>query len=110
MPYVPARGDAVWLDFSPQSGHEQAGHRPAIVLTQSNFNSNKWAVCCPITNSVKGYPFEVLIPAGLLVSGAILVDQVKSQDWRSRNAKFICKLPPETVRAVFDMLALFLTP
>jgi mRNA interferase MazF len=108
--YVPARGDAIWLDFSPQSGHEQAGHRPAFVVTQANFNSKGFAVCCPITSKVKGYSFEVVIPVGLAVSGAILVDQVKSHDWRSRNAEFICKLPPQTRKAVFDMLALFMSP
>ena len=89
--YVPNRGDVVWIDFNPQTGHEQAGRRPAIVLSPSAYNGKVGlAILCPITNQAKGYPFEVPIPTGLAVKGVILADQVKSLDWQSRNAQFIC--------------------
>ena len=90
MAYVPKRGDAIWINFNPQAGHEQAGRRPAIVLSPQSYNG-KVGLCllCPITNQTKGYPFEVLIPAGLGVTGVILSDQGKSLDWRVRNAEFI---------------------
>lgn len=94
MAYVPERGDAVWINFNPQAGHEQAGRRPAIVLSPRSYNG-KVGLCllCPITNQVKGYPFEVLIPAGLGVKGVVLSDQAKSLDWRVRNVEFITDLP-----------------
>ncbi len=94
MAYVPDRGDAVWLDFNPQAGHEQAGRRPAIVLSPAGYNRKVGlAILCPITNQIKGYPFEVLIPDGLRVSGCVLSDQVKNLDWKSRRASLITKLP-----------------
>jgi mRNA interferase MazF len=87
--YVPAAGDLVWLEFNPQAGHEQAGHRPAIVLSRKEYNRKTGlAVFCPITSKIKGYPFEVLV-AGQKISGAVLADQVKSFDWKFRKAKFI---------------------
>ena len=105
MAYVPERGDAVWLELTPQAGHEQAGHRPALVLSPSAYNRKVGlAILCPITTQVKGYPFEVVIPEGLSVKGAILSDQIKSLDWRVRHAKFICSLPRETVRDVLFKL------
>jgi mRNA interferase MazF len=105
MPYVPERGDAVWLSFNPQAGHEQAGHRPALVLSPAAYNGRVGlAILCPITTQIKGYPFEVLIPDGLAVSGAVLSDQVKSLDWRARNAQFICTLPGEVVEEVRQKL------
>jgi mRNA interferase MazF len=111
MPYVPERGDAVWLVFSPQAGHEQAGHRPAIVLSPTNYNSRVGlAILCPITTQIKGYPFEVVLPAGLAVTGAILSDQVKSLNWRARNATFICRLPAATVATVLQKLNTLLAP
>ena len=82
---VPEKGDLVYLNFSPQAGNEQAGHRPAIVLSPKLFNSWKFAIVCPITNQAKGYPFEVPIPEGLTISGVILADQVRSVDWRARS-------------------------
>ena len=92
--YVPDRGDVVWLAFTPQAGREQAGRRPAVVLTPARYNDKAGlAICCPITSQVKGYPFEVALPAGLPVSGVILADQVKSLDWRSRRATRIARLP-----------------
>ena len=84
--YVPDAGDIVWLQFTPQSGHEQAGHRPALVLSPSSYNrKTSLMVCCPITTQVKGYPFEVLLEG--TPPSAVLADQVKSLDWRARRAK-----------------------
>lgn len=79
--YIPQRGDVVWINFNPQAGHEQAGHRPAVVLSPGMYNDKTHlAILCPITNRVKGYPFEVAIPVGLEVKGVILADQIKSMD------------------------------
>lgn len=92
--YVPERGDVVWLSLDPQTGHEQAGRRPCLVLSSIEYNSKVGlALFCPITNQIKGYPFEVVLPGEQKVSGAILSDQVKSLDWRSRKIELICKLP-----------------
>jgi mRNA interferase MazF len=92
--YVPNRGDAIWISFDPRVGHEQAGRRPAVVLSPEEYNGKVGlAILCPITNQVKGYPFEVVIPAGHKVGGAVLADQTKSLDWRARKAEFICTLP-----------------
>ena len=105
MTYVPERGDAVWLDFNPQAGHEQAGRRPALVLSPAPYNRKVGlALFCPITNAVKGYPFEVMIPKGKKVSGVILSDQVKSLDWQSRNVDLITRLPDKTVDEVMKKL------
>ena len=84
--YVPDAGDIVWLNFTPQAGHEQAGHRPALVLSPASYNEKtSLLVCCPLTTQIKNYPFEVLI--GGSPASAVLADQVKSLDWRSRNAR-----------------------
>jgi mRNA interferase MazF len=83
--YVPDAGDIVWLQFDPQAGHEQAGHRPAVVLSPSSYNGRAGMIlCCPTTTRIKGYPFEVAL-AGTPPS-VVLADQVKSQDWRARKA------------------------
>lgn len=96
--YVPDRGDIVWLTFDPQAGREQAGRRPAMVVSPRPYNQKtSLAVFCPITSQVKGYPFEVPIPGGCSVSGVILSDQVKSLDWKARDVEFLCELPEETV-------------
>jgi mRNA interferase MazF len=85
-PYVPDAGDIVWLEFSPQRGHEQAGRRPAVVLSPVDYNrKTSLMICCPMTTHIKGYPFEVLIPRSTKAS-AVLSDQVKSLDWRVRGA------------------------
>jgi mRNA interferase MazF len=92
--YVPDRGDVVWLKFSPQAGHEQAGRRPAVVLSPAAYNGKAGlALLCPITSQVKGYPFEVDIPSNKNVSGVVLSDQIKSVDWRARKAKRFATLP-----------------
>ncbi len=84
-PYVPAMGDVVWLRFDPQAGHEQAGHRPALVLTPSRYNGARgMMVCCPMTSKIKGYVFEVVVTQ--TPPSAVLADQVKSLDWRARGA------------------------
>jgi mRNA interferase MazF len=103
MAYVPERGDLVWLTFNPQAGHEQSGRRPALVLSPAAYNGRVGlALCCPITSQVKGYPFEVAIPQGLSVSGVILADQVKSLDWRVREAEKITALPDLITRDVLS--------
>src|SRR5437868_1986012 len=94
MAYVPKRADAIWLTFDPQAGHEQAGRRPALVLTPQFYNENSGLlICCPITSKVKGYPFEVKIPDGHGITGVVLADQIKSVDWQARRAEFIVTLP-----------------
>ena len=101
--YVSKRGDAVWSNFNPQTGHEQAGHRPEVVLSPEAYNTKTGlAIFCPITNQVKGYPFEVALPAGLKVSGVVLSDQLKSLDWRARNVTLICPLPVATMDLVLQ--------
>ena len=105
MAYIPNRGDIVWVTFNPQAGHEQAGRRPALVLSPAAYNGKVGlAILCPITSQIKGYPFEVIIPAGLKIGGAILSDQVKSLDWKARQAKFVSKLPAATMAEVLDKL------
>ena len=108
-PYITDCGDAVWITLNPQAGHEQAGRRPAVVLSPKSYNG-KVGLCilCPVTNQIKEYPFEVVIPAGLPVEGVILSDQVKSLDWRIRNAELICSLPDETVDEVLQKLGTLL--
>jgi len=107
--YIPDRGDAVWITLNPQAGHEQAGRRPAVVLSPSAYNGKVGlAILCPITNQIKGYPFEVIIPPGPAIRGAILADQVKSLDWRARKTELICKLPTGTVGEVLLKLGTLL--
>lgn len=108
--YVPKRGDAVWLDFDPQAGHEQSGRRPAVVLSPRAYNAKVGlAIVCPITSHQKGYPFEVAIPAKLSVKGVVLSDQLKSLDWQVRNAELICALPAETVGEILNKVAVLLS-
>ena len=99
--WVPDRGDVVWLHFSPQRGHEQAGRRPALVISPRSYNQRVGlALFCPITSKIKSYPFEVLLPEGLDVAGAILSDQIKSLDWRARQASQVGKVPVEVMDEV----------
>ena len=108
-PYVPERGDVVWINLHPQAGHEQGGRRPALVLSPASYNGKVGlALLCPITSQVKGYPFEVALPMGLPVSGVILSDQAKSLDWRARNVERICSLPPALVANVLAKLGTLL--
>jgi len=85
MDYIPEAGDIVWLDFDPQSGHEQAGHRPALVISPATYNGRTGLMlCCPVTSQIKNYPFEVVISGAR--RNVALADQIKSLDWRARNA------------------------
>jgi len=98
--YVPDRGDLVWLEFTPQTGSEQAGRRPALVISPKAYNAKVGlALFCPVTSRVKGYPFEVTLPEGCGVIGVVLADQLKSLDWRARKAKLI-------ERASYELLAM----
>ena len=104
-PGVPKRGDAIIINFDPKSGTEQAGRRPALLLSPSAYNDIVGlAIVCPITRQAKGYPFEVDIPTGLDVDGVILADHVKSLDWRARKANVVCQLPTKTVNEVLEKL------
>ena len=85
--YVPDSGDVVWLEFDPQAGHEQAGHRPALVVSPASYNGKTGLmVCCPMSTKINGHPFEVVTQVDGLDS-AVLTDQIKSLDWRARHAK-----------------------
>lgn len=107
--YCPKRGDVVWISFNPQAGHEQADHRPALVLSPRSYNRKVGLVIlCPLTNQIKGYPFEVRIPEGLKASGAVLSDQVKSMDWRARGASLLCRAPEGTVWEVLSKVGTLL--
>jgi len=109
--YVPCRGDLVWLQFNPQAGHEQAGHRPALVVSPLSYNRRVGlAICCPVTSQVKGYPFEVLLPQGLRVDGAILSDQIKSLDWRVRKAKRIGTVPADVLQETIGKILALVDP
>lgn len=108
--YVPERGDVIWLRFDPQAGHEQAGRRPAVVLSLRQYNERaQLCLVAPITTKVKDYPFEVVLPSGLDVRGAVLSDQIKSLDWRAREAAFICALPGPPLKSVLQRAQLLLS-
>lgn len=107
--YVPRRGDLVWIHFDPQTGHEQPGRRPALVLSPGSYNERVGlAIFCPVTSQAKKYPFEVDLHSEGDVSGVILSDQVKSLDWRARRADLIESLPPEVTDEVLQKLATLL--
>lgn len=100
-PWVPERGDVIWLEFDPQAGREQAGRRPAVVLSPSSYNAATGrALCVPISTKVKGYPFEVAMPAGFPVQGVAFADQLKCLDWRARHAEPVAALPGGTLAAL----------
>jgi mRNA interferase MazF len=97
MSYVPNRGDIVWMNFTPQAGHEQKGTRPVLILSPEKYNRKTGlAVCCPITSNAKGYPFEVVV-SGEKISGVALSDHLKNLDWKIRKAKFIERASQEAV-------------
>ena len=103
--YVPDSGDFIWLTFDPQTGREQRGRRPALVLSPRLYNSKAGlAIACPVTSQVKGYPFEVIIPRDSKVSGAVLCDHVKSLDWKERRAEFAGKAPEAILEDVRERL------
>ncbi len=104
--WVPNRGDLIWLQFNPQAGHEQSGRRPALVVSPQVYNEKVGlALCCPVTTRIKGYPFEVLLPEGVPVTGAVLSDQIKSLDWRVRRAELIARVPGGVVVDVLARIA-----
>ena len=103
--YVPERGHLIWLDFSPQAGREQAGRRPALVLSSKTYNRKTGrCLACPITSRIKGYPFELRLPSGAAVDGAVLVDHIKNQDWQARHAKKADAVANEFVDDVADLV------
>lgn len=107
--YVPSRGDVVWLSFNPQSGHEQAGHRPAMVISPKEYNEKVGlALFLPITSRVKDYPFEVRIIMKGKIDGVVLSDQINSLDWKCRSARFIAKAPKEIVEEAVNKLSLLI--
>ena len=107
---APDRGDVVWISFDPQAGHEQAGRRPAVVLSPAAYNDKVGlALLCPITSQIKGYPFEVRLPAGFPVTGVILADQIKSLDWRSRRAEVVARLPDAVITEALGKLGTLLS-
>ena len=111
MAYVPERGDVVWISLNPQAGHEQAGRRPAVVVSPKSYNGKVGlGLFCPVTSQVKGYPFEVAVPQGLPVGGVVLADQVKSLDWRARKAEFAGRLPADARDEVLGKLGALLEP
>ena len=108
--WVPERGEIIWIDCDPQAGHEQAGHRPALVLSPSEYNYNSGlVVLLPITSQVKGHTFELILPTSLETNGAILCDQVKNFDWQVRKAKFKEKAPKVIVYKATRLLCKLVT-
>jgi mRNA interferase MazF len=108
--YVPERGDAICLEFDPQAGREQAGRRPAVVLSPAAYNvKTSLAIVCPVTRQAKGYPFETSLPPGLAIGGVVLADHARSLDWRVRQAALICKLPVEVVDDIAAKLMALVT-
>lgn len=106
---APERGSVVYLDFDPQSGHEQAGRRPALILSPQSYNEKVGlALVCPITTKSKNYPFEVVLPLGRKIQGVVLSDQVKSIDWAARNADVVDRVDVATIAAVLERLSLLL--
>jgi len=103
--YIPSKGDIVWLEFSPQAGHEQAGYRPALCISPIEYNEKVGlAIFCPITSNKKGYPFEVQLPDSIEIKGVILSDHVKNFDWKARRTKYICRLPSKLLAEVLGKL------
>jgi mRNA interferase MazF len=106
---APDRGDIVSLQFDPQRGREQAGRRPALVLSPRSYNAKVGlAICCPITHHAKGYPFEVDLPQGMKTKGVILADHVKSLDWQARGAQIIEHVSPSVLAEILMKLELLL--
>jgi mRNA interferase MazF len=109
--FVPGRGDLVWLSFDPPSGHEQHGRRPALVLSPLAYNRRVGlALVCPVTSRSKGYPFEVALPQDLPVAGVVLADHMRSVDWRSRRAEWICALPGDVILDALERVGALLDP
>jgi|SRR5438128_4341693 len=107
--YLPDAGDLIWLDFTPQAGREEASRRPVLVLSPRSYNTKtSQAIVCPITNQVKGYPFEVALPAGAKIGGVVLSDHLKNLDWRQRRATKVGKVAPGILCSVRERIAALL--
>ena len=103
--YVPDRGDVVWMNFSPQARREQAGRRPALILSSKAYNRKTGScLACPVTSQIKGHPFEFRLPVGCAVQGAVLVDHVKNQDWQARQVDLADVVPDDFVDQVADLV------
>ena len=108
--YIPSRGDIVKLTSDPILGREQAGYRLALIVTTPAFNrATRLALACPITSKVKGFNLEVVLPAELLTSGAVLAFQVKTIDWYERQIKYVESLPQETIDEVLSKLQVLIS-
>ena len=105
--YVPGKRDVVWLEFAPQTGHEQSGRRPELVISPKEYNDKAGlAIFCPITSKEKGYPFEVKNHIKEMIKGVILSDQVKSLDWKKRKAKYITRVSKKIMDNVIEKILL----
>jgi mRNA interferase MazF len=101
--YIPKRGDIVWMSLNTQSGHEQAGRRPALIISPEIYNAKTGlSLCVPLTTKAKGLPFEVEIPSDIPISGVILSDHIKNLDWKARNADYICSLNEDIIINVIE--------
>lgn len=110
-PAVPDQGDVVWLDHDPQAGHEQAGRRPALVLSPKAYNAaTGLMLCCPVTSQVKGYPFEVELIGVKGLKGVVLSDQLRSLDWEARGADKAGRAADDVLIDVLAKLKVLLTP
>lgn len=107
--YVPDKAHIIKINFDPQAGHEQAGWRPALILSPAAYNRIGLAIAVPITNQLKGYPFEVPVPAGLATTGVVLSDAIRSVDWKARKARFVETAPLGVLKAVQGHLSLLLS-
>lgn len=109
MSYIPKQGDIIYLDFNPQAGHEQAGHRPALVVSNTDFNEfmQTGTIVCPITNTDREYPFQVKLPKGMKTTGVVMCDQIKSLDISARQAYFHDEAPNEVLQEVLEKIKLF---
>jgi mRNA interferase MazF len=108
--YIPERGDLIWLHFTPQSGSEQSGRRPALVMSHKSYNAKVgMLIACPVTTKIKGYPFELPLSQDSSIDGVILSDQIKSLDWKSRKAEFICKTSDNLIANVLAKISMLIT-
>jgi mRNA interferase MazF len=109
--YIPDEGDVIWIDFDPQVGCEQKGHRPAVVISPMSYNQRGLVIVCAITTKVKGYPFELPVPDNLNTKGVILINQLHSLDWKERKAEFRHeKVNQETLHQISNVLNYIILP
>jgi mRNA interferase MazF len=108
--YIPSRGDIIWLNFTPQTGHELSGRRPAFVVSPKSYNEKVGlGIFCPIMSQAKDYPFEVKITENQKISGVILTDQIKNLDWKARDAEFIFKMEENIINEVLNKIRTLIT-